>query len=62
MSKKKITSEDYGVIVLAVNALVREIELAGKADALSHLVESALELGKYCYEKQEKKETQGTAW
>lgn len=57
--KKKITADDYGVIVLAVNALVREIELAGKADALSALVESALELGEYCYDKQEKRERLG---
>ena len=60
--KKKITPEDYGIIILAVNALVKEIRESGKEQNLSHLVESALELGRYCYDKQEKRESQGTAW
>lgn len=60
--KKKITSEDYGIIVLAVNALVKEIRESGKEQNLSHLVEAALELGSYCYDKQEKRERLGSAW
>lgn len=60
--KKKITSDDYGVIVLGMNALIKELEQKNEHHNFDALLESALEIGQYLQAKIDKREALGVGW